>query len=563
MKDVLKNNSSTIFFLVILTVIISLITYNCFRIQTNIGPVWDTYDLLANAALMAGKGIGYFDLLRPPFLSFLTSIYFRFDGLDTWPIAAIDGIIFILGVLGLYLFFKMRFDALTSFLGALLFATFPIILTYVGAGFTDTPSVCISIWALLFTVLAVKKDSRYFYISFLVAMLAFLTRFSLALLIFPIFLYILINWEKIKHKKDIFIGILISFIPLIPVFMFYANFGSPIYPFLDFFGSSSGASGSGGIHFCYNPDFFYFVKLLPSLIGPEGVGVILVIMLGVLVYIFRRFQNKKKDKESNGKNATINLLMENNGKIKLLLILIVSAVFILTLERVHYLISEAIFFIWCYLLYDWIKVLKFKNIDLDFLFLSWLMTFFLFHSIYIIKDYRYFVSMAPATVYFLMRGFSWTTSQFGFKMKNQNITHIIFALFLTVLIIFSTLSSFSGIQEANKELEAMNEESITISEWFVQYEPDYKNKVVYSDFWPYSGWYLQMNVSKMPIFRDNTVLYCGAKDYNFTAQDVAAYNKELDSHNADYYFSMRKGLTFTNYQPIKQIGLLVLYKRVN
>ena len=559
----LKNHSS-IFYLLILTSIVSFITYNCLQIQITIGPVWDTYDLMSSAALMAGKGIGYFDLLRPPFLPFLTSIYFRLDGLALWPIAAIDGIIFILGVIGLYLFFKLRFNALTSFLGALIFATFPIILTYVGAGFTDTPSVCIAIWVLLLTVLAVKKDSRIFYLAFPLAMLAFLTRFTMALLIFPIFLYLLINWEKInglKHLRDIIIGIVISFLLLIPVFTFYANFGSPIYPFLDFFGSSSGASAAGGMHFAYNPDFFYFIKLLPSLIGPEGIGVILVILLGGIVYVFNRFRAKKGKTFTENTKSSLQQLMENNGKIKLLYIIIVSIILVLTLEKVHYLLSDSLFFIWCYLVYDWIKILKYKDIDLDFLFLSWFMTFFLFHSIYIVKDYRYFVSMAPATVYFMMMGFNWTTSQFGFKLRNHNITQPVFALVLTLLVVFSALSSFTGIQEANKELKAMNEESLGLSEWFMQYDPDYKNKVVYSDFWPYSGWYLQMNVSKMPVFRHGEVLLCGAKDYNFTQQDMAAYNNELDSHHADYYFSMRKGLNLTNYHPIKQIGLSILYKK--
>lgn len=560
----LKNHSSSIFYLVILTSIVSFITYNCFQIQINIGPVWDTYDLMSSAALMAGKEIGYFDLLRPPFLPFLTSIYFRLDGLAMWSIAAIDGIIFIFGVVGLYLFFKLRFNALTSFLGALIFATFPIILTYVGAGFTDTPSVCIAIWALLLTVLAVKKDSRLFYLAFPIAMLAFLTRFTMALLIFPIFLYLLINWEKInglKHLRDIVIGMVISFSLLIPVVMFYANFGSPIYPFLDFFGSSSGASAAGGMHFAYNPDFFYFIKLLPSLIGPEGIGVILVILLGVIVYVFHSFRAKKEKASTENTKISLHQLLENNGKLKLLSIIIVSIILVLTIEKVHYLISDSLFFIWCYLLYDWMKILKYKDIDLDFLFLSWFMTFFLFHSIYIVKDYRYFVSMAPATVYFMMMGFNWTTSQFGFKLRNHNITQPVFALVLTLLVVFSALASFTGIQEANKELKAMNEESRVLSEWFVQYDPDYKSKVVYSDFWPYSGWYLQMNVSKMPIFRNGEVLLCGAKDYNFTDEDITAYNNELEYNNADYYFSMRRGLNFTNYHPIKQIGLLILYQR--
>lgn len=563
-EGLFKKYSSTIFYLILLTIITGFITYNCFLIQTSIGPVWDTYDFMANAALMAGKNIGYFDLLRPPFLSFLTAIYYSFDGLALWPIAAIDCIIFVLGVIGLYLLFKLRFDGLTSFLGALIFATFPIVITYVGAGFTDNPSVCISIWALLFTVLAVKKDSRLFYLSFPLAMVAFLTRFSMALLIFPVFLYLIINWEKIKglkYVRDILIGIIISFALLIPVFMFYANFGNPIYPFLDFFGSSSGGSAAGGMHFAYITDFFYFVKLFPSLIGPEGIGVLLVILLGVMVYIFRRFKEKREKTSGEKDKGSFQSLLENNGKIKLLSILIVSIILVFSIEKVHYLVTESLFFIGCYLLYDWIKILKFKDIDLDFLFLSWLVTFFLFHSIYIIKDYRYFVSMAPATVYFMMRGFNWTTSQFGFKIKNHNLTQVIFTLFITLLVVFSALSSFSGIQEANSKLKVLNEESVAISDWFMEYDSDYKNKVVYTDLWPYSGWYLQMNVSKMPIFRDGEILYCGAKDYNFTEQDIAAYNNELESHNADYYFSMRKGLNFTNYHPIKQIGLLILYQR--
>ena len=84
-SDTIKNHSSAIY-LLILTLIIGFITYNCFLIQTSIGPVWDTYDFMANAALMAGKSIGYFDLLRPPFLSFLTAIYFSVDGLACGPL---------------------------------------------------------------------------------------------------------------------------------------------------------------------------------------------------------------------------------------------------------------------------------------------------------------------------------------------------------------------------------------------------------------------------------------------------------------------------------------------
>ncbi len=152
-----------------------------------------------------------------------------------------DGVLFIFGVIGLYLLLKIRFNDLESFLGALLYATFPIVLTIVGVGFSDLASVSFTIWAFYFTVLAVKNDSRFFYLSFPFLMFAFLTRYNNALLIFPIFLYILINKDKINFK-NIFIGIAASFLIIVPVLIFfYEKFGNIIYPFINF-GSTSAAT---------------------------------------------------------------------------------------------------------------------------------------------------------------------------------------------------------------------------------------------------------------------------------------------------------------------------------
>ena len=90
---------------------------------------------------------------------------------------------------------------LKALLGALLYATFPIVLTVLGVGFSDLASVSFSIWAFYFLILAVKKDSKFFYLAFPFSMLAFLTRYNSALLIFPIFLYILMNKDKINFKE--------------------------------------------------------------------------------------------------------------------------------------------------------------------------------------------------------------------------------------------------------------------------------------------------------------------------------------------------------------------------
>lgn len=565
-SEEIKNHLSSLIFLAILIAIISIITYKCFQIQTSIGPVWDTYDLLSEAAFLAGQNIGYYDLIRPPLIPFLTSILFRIVGLSTWPIMLIDGLIFILGSAGLFLFLKVRFDNLTSFLGALLFSTFPLVLTFVCSGLTDTATVCISIWALLFTVLAVKRDSRWFYLSFPILMLAFLTRFTSALIIFPMFFFILINLEEIKHRKDILIGIVISFLFLIPVFwLFYVNFGNPLYTFLNFFSSSSGSvSQTTEMLFSYNPDFFYFAKAMPSLMGPQAMGVVLVIFLGLLICPFQRFMNKRKSLENqNELNRSLQLSLRKDIKIKSLFLSILIIIFILTLQRVHYLFSEIILFPILYLIYSLVNEFKFKNIDLDFLFLSWFMVFFIFHSVYVIKDYRYFIDMTPSLAYFLMRGFTLTTSQLGIKIKNRNVTHYLFSGFLIFLIIFSTYNYLPSIGETNKHLMELNEGNTNISVWLMNYDPNYKNKVIYSDIWPYSGWSLQRNVSKMPQFVNHQAIYTGAKEYNLTTQDIMDYNNELDSNQADYYISRRIDLTFINYRSIKHFNGITLYQRID
>ena len=194
----------------------------------------DSVDFFSNALVFAGQGYGYSDLLRPPLFSFIASIFVRMGFVSIETIFALDGLIFVFGVIGMFMLLKIRFNDLESFLGGLLYATFPIILVYLCVGFSDLSSVSFSIWALFFLILAVKRDSRFFYLAFPFAMFAFLTRYNSALLIFPIFLFILINKDKINIKNFI-IGISASFLTIVPVLIFYyEKFGNIIYPFITF-----------------------------------------------------------------------------------------------------------------------------------------------------------------------------------------------------------------------------------------------------------------------------------------------------------------------------------------
>jgi len=340
MEIVNKIKSNRWFLLIFLVIILIIITYSKIKIQLIIGPTYDAYDFLANAAEFAGKSIGYSDL-RPPFISFLISIVFRFDGLSEAPIFIIDGIFYILGTIGLFLLLKLRFNSLYSFLGSLLYATFPILLTYVAVGFPELSSISISIWALYFTVLAVKKDSKFFFISFPLAMLAFLTKFNQALIIFPLFLYILINWKNIKNQRNIAFGIAVSSLIIIPVLIYYSfKYGNPLFPFLDFYGTSSGLISE---HFDYDPDPFFYIKLLPLVIGNGALLVILTIMGGLLLSYIKLWLGKSSIPEFKI-NFRENLLIK-------LSVVILFVVFLISWGSVSYLLSEILFFFifWVYL----------------------------------------------------------------------------------------------------------------------------------------------------------------------------------------------------------------------
>ncbi|HHY00894.1 MAG TPA: glycosyltransferase family 39 protein, partial [Methanothermobacter sp.] len=490
-----ENKHNSWVFLIILVLIVGLITYYRLKMHLYLWPAYDTYDLLANAALFAGKGIGYSDLLRPPLLPFLTSIYFMFHGLNMWVISVIDGILYILGCIGVYLFLKERFTALISFLGGLLYATSPLIIIFAAVGYNDIPSVSIGIWALYFTYLAVKRNPKFFYLAFPVAMLSVLTKYNMALLIFPIFTYILMSRDEIKNTKDIIGGICLGALVLTPVLLFFnAKFGNPIYPFMDFL-KTSGSSFSSG-HFAYNPDLLYFVKNLPHYLGIPSLLIVFSTLLALLFSSYKKI----------GKIGTLswNRISEGNN-IQIVILLLLLTILIITFGKLHYMVSEVLFVAVILLTYN-IFVTRNWDFGMDLLFLSWFATFFIFHSAYMNKDHRYFIFMAAPIAYFLVRGLTFFTETFQVNFKKKNITLYIFSALLILLMVSSTISRFDDIEKANIDNKEFNENVRDACNWLKNYDPEYKSRVIYADFWAIFAWHLQMDVGKMPTFRNNQTI---------------------------------------------------------
>ena len=557
LKNFIRNHYTTIFFLISLTLIVSVITYYRIIAQLHIGLISDSVDFFTDALVFAGQGFGYADLSRPPFFPFIVSLFVRLGYTSINTIFYVDGGSFVFGVIGLFLLLRIKFNDLESFLGGLLYATFPITLIILGFGFSDLSSISFSIWAIYFMVLAVKKDSKFFLLLFPFALFAFLARYNNALLIFPIFLYLFINRDKI-NIKNILMSIIASILIIIPVLLFfYEKFGNVLATFLNFSSTSSTTTGTF-VSATYNPNIFYFIEGFPSFIGPQGITALLIIVLGAFLFLFIRFRTHNKDKNS----FDGSYIRDSPIKIKLLLFIIISIVFLVSFDKTSYLVSEILFFLIAIIFYEIIKNMNIKDMDLHIMFFTWFMAFFIFSSVFVIKDSRYFLLMAPSVAYFMILGLSSISKSLKFMFKNKNIVFPVFAIFLISIMLLSTANQIPNVLHANNDKAIANQQFELASQWFVNYDPEYKNQNIYSDLWPNFSWYLKTNVKPVPIFKDNQTLYNGGVNNNtFNQEDSNQFNNYLINNDANYYISVRPGLNLTSYTPINKFGIVTIYKK--
>jgi hypothetical protein len=392
-------------------------------------------------------------------------------------------------------------------------------------------------------------------------MFAFLTRYNNALLIIPIFFYVLINWNKINFK-NLILGIIGSLIILVPVFIFfYEKFGNIIYPFINF-GSSSTAVSTATESLAYNPNILYYIQLFPALVGIQGFIIVLVVALGTLFYLYL-----KLFKNQDNKHLLERLRMERLTKIKLAVLVVLTIIFLGSFGKTVYISSEILFFIMAYMMYDLSKN-SIKDIDDHLMIFVWFMAFLIFNSIFVVKDNRYFLLMVPPVAYFMILGLSKVFNAIKFKIRNKNILFPSFAIILIIILLFSTATQISVVLQANNNEAVTNEQVQMASQWFINYDPNYKNQNVYSDLWPNFSWYLKTNIKPVPIFKNNQTFadVGGLKNSTFNQADSNQFNNYLIDNNVEYYFSVRPGLNLTSYKPIKEfnntLGNVVIYKRI-
>ncbi len=546
--------------LTILILITGVLVAYLLKVQIKIGvPYWDVFNYLNNALHFANMGSNGVVNHLPPLIPVVTSLVFRMGYVSVDVIFIITGLIFILGVIGLYLLLKERFDPTKSLAGSLIFISLPVIMAWAVSGGIDLPGVVFSIWALYFLVIGLKKDSKFLFLVLPLLVVSLLTRYTAGLIVIPMIFYILANLNQVKeilHIKKVILGILIELGVLLAIFTYFilqldtsALFGL----FFDVVTSSS----SGVEDVAYNSNFLYFlqnslnyISLGPvqgtyrQLLNPsEGIPSILAYIIGIISvigissYIYRVLSTEKEDDISRANLA-------NLGKIIVILVLFTGLV--LSFYNKSLILSEILLLVLVYLLYRFMARGKFEmdsKLALDLMFISWFGAYFIFHGILPFKVDRYFITMAPAFTYFIILGLSQFIGELKPRIKGLNSKSGWVYLMVALICLSSATATYIG----HTPQKTFTVDISNASEWIKGYDPSYSSKVIGSDYPNAVTWYLH---------QDTTGAYL--KNYNNTVE----FANYLHENGVYYYFDSNKSHpNLKGYRIIKTFGVVAIYEK--
>ncbi len=550
--------------------ILILITFGLFiyllNVQMKIGvPYWDVFNYLNNALNFAGiDSSGSINFL-PPLVPIMTAILFRMGYVSINAIFIVSGLISIIGVIGLYLLLKERFNTIQSLTASLIFMSLPVVMSWFVSGGIDIPGVVFSIWTIYFMILGVKKDSKYLYFVLPLFLVASLARYTSGLMVLPIILYLLINFndiKKIENIKKVILGIIIEFGLLIAVFSYFfikLKLDALNISNLFFAVVTSSATGVGDVG--YNPNLLYFLQNLLNYIsvGPlngtyqqilnpsQGIPSILsyliaaIVIFGLSIYLY----NGTRSKISGLKNPLIN----RSNILKIITILALIFSLIISFYYKSFILSEIIFLALLYIIYRFLGYSKSKysekGIDLDFLFLSWFGAYFIFHAILPFKVDRYFITMAPALTYFIILGLREVLERIKPSIKSSNVRN--WGIYLIIGLLLLSLSTATYIGHTPKKTFTVDIGNA--SQWIINYDADYKNKTIGSDYPNAVTWYLHKNiVGGFPKFYNNS-------------DEFADYLQK----SGVYYFIDSTNQPHPNlegYHIIKTFGVVAIYEKI-
>lgn len=523
-SDYLNLDKKDKYYLAFITILSTIITIYYINFFTHFGIFCsDVYVYLVNALTLSGHNIANPNSLwLSPVICFLTSLLFDIGLVNNTSIFIVTGCFAIIGNIGLYLLMRLKFDKLLSCLAVVIYTTFSLNLIWLANGTLDIPAVSLTIWFVLFFVIGIKKDPKYYIYSFLMFLLAFFTRYTVVLVLPALAFYFIsekqINKPTEAEKKYFKYFLVIAAIAIVIIFiMIIAGGGQKSYLFNV---ASSMLMGNQGTPAdpAYNTNLWFysenfinflsssntnFYKNNPDLQNPTIISYLYLAILIVGGAIAIKDNSKIK-------------LSKKYAPIAILLITITSIAFLTTKS------TYTIILLFITFLVIW-KVAK--KFDFNMMMVLWALTYFIFFSYLHFKVNRYFIPILPVVSYFIVYGI--------YKIQNKiNIDKRIIPIALMIVLVAFSFAYTETVEDTNKynePLEATN--------YIISHDPEYKHDKlgVYNNR-PYK-WYFRMYVNG---YKTNEI-------------------DKISNSNASYYIS-DKNQDIPNFTQVKHFNSTYIYK---
>ena len=319
----------------------------------------DAYLYLIQAYHFAGTPIGGYDYVNyySPLIPFLTSLLFRLGFVSEASLFAVTGLFYPIAVIGIYFLLNLRFDKFYSMLGAILYGSMSINLMWTANGTLDIPSVALSIWAVYFFIKGLESNQKYFYLSFPLLVLSVFAKYTGALTILVMIVYLLskrdIIGNFVKYIKNIIGGIITSFVFIIPFLSYYIINGLP-FGFINQAREVSTETISSNTAAAPANDLFFYISSLPRFIySPQkilGYFILLVAAVGVIYGIYKLINYLKEHYKDSANRLEISFypkirLNKNVCFIALAVSIIMIILTFLTAGMTSFIISELLLLI--------------------------------------------------------------------------------------------------------------------------------------------------------------------------------------------------------------------------
>ena len=507
----------------------------------------DAYLYLIQAYHFAGTPIGGYDYVNyySPLIPFLTSLLFRLGFVSEASLFAVTGLFYPIAVIGIYFLLNLRFNKFYSMLGAILYGSMSINLMWTANGTLDIPSVALSIWAVYFFIKGLESNQKFFYLAFPLLVLSVFAKYTGALTILVMMVYLLskrnIIGNFVKYIKNIIGGIITSFVFIIPFLSYYIINGLP-FGFINQAREVSTETISSNTAAAPANDLFFYISSLPRFIySPQkilGYFILLVAAVGVIYGIYKLINYLKEHYKDSANKLEISFypkirLNKNVCFIALAVSIIMIILTFLTAGMTSFIISELLLLIGLAIFatsfnsiftdladIDYVNdkktSSKYKFFRFDFAMISWFLIYLVFFSSHLIKADRYFTALVPGFVFILVYSIERVTYLLRNNNSKFNISKEKAAKgFLAMLLILLLAASIGYLTIDRHDTLVDNE--IETAKW-IESNIDYENMTIYADRGPIYTWYLA-----------NEVDYCPS------SVNISELGDYLNEHNASYY----------------------------